>query len=423
MRAAETKAGLGEALTAAAARSYHRLLAVKDEWEVARLFAAPEFAKALAEEFEGPFKIHFHIGAWPFARPDPRTGVMGKGEAGPWAMTAFRLMARLRFLRGTLLDPFRNSDERKLERRLIAEFEADIDELVAAPRAGEPRARRPHREPARDDQGLRAGEGGERRGSGESARQRAAAIAGRESADGAGGMSIEGKTIVVTGGFGALGAAVAEAAIQRGASVAALDFAPAAPAGLAERLGPNALIVGGFDLSLPHAAQRAMAEVTARFGRIDALLNIAGGFRWEKIADAANAESWDRMFAINLKTALNASRAALPHLLESGAGRIVNVGAQAGGSRARRDGAPMRASKAAVHRLTESLADELKLKGVTVNAVLPSIIDTPANRADMPDADFSRWVSPADLAAVILFLASDEARAVTGALIPVTGRV
>ena len=118
MRAAETKAGLGEALTAAAARSYHRLLAVKDEWEVARLFAAPEFAKTLAAEFEGPFKLHFHIGAWPFARPDPRTGVMGKGEAGPWAMTAFRLMARLRFLRGTLLDPFRHSDERKLERRL-----------------------------------------------------------------------------------------------------------------------------------------------------------------------------------------------------------------------------------------------------------------------------------------------------------------
>ncbi len=128
----ETKAGLGEALTAAAARSYHRLLAVKDEWEVARLFAAPEFAKALAEEFDGPFKLHFHIGAWPFARPDPRSGVMGKGEAGPWAMTAFRLMARLRFLRGTLLDPFRNSDERKLERRLVGEFEADIDDLVAA---------------------------------------------------------------------------------------------------------------------------------------------------------------------------------------------------------------------------------------------------------------------------------------------------
>jgi len=234
-------------------------------------------------------------------------------------------------------------------------------------------------------------------------------------------MTLEGKTLVVTGAFGALGSAVAEAAIQRGASVAALDYAPAAPAGLAERLGPKALVAGGLDLSLPRAAQRAMAEVSARFGRIHALLNIAGGFRWEKIADAASAESWDKMFAINLKTALNASRAALPYLPESGGGRIVNVGAQAAVHAPEGMGA-YAASKAAVHRFTESLADELKLKGVTVNAVVPSIIDTPANRAEMPNADFSRWVSPADLAAVILFLASDEARAVTGALIPVTGR-
>ncbi len=163
-----------------------------------------------------------------------------------------------------------------------------------------------------------------------------------------------------------------------------------------------------------------MAAVKARFGRIDALLNIAGGFRWETM-EAGDAATWERMFAINLKTALNASRAALPHLLESGAGRIVNVGAQPANHATAGMGA-YAASKAAVHRLTESLADELKLKGVTVNAVLPSIIDTPANRADMPKAEFDRWVSPADLAAVMLFLASDEARAVTGALIPVTGR-
>ncbi len=235
-------------------------------------------------------------------------------------------------------------------------------------------------------------------------------------------MTMQGKTIVVTGGFGALGSAVAETAARRGASVAALDFAATAPAGLAERLGPNGLLVGSVDLSLPHAAKRAVAEVLARFGRIDALLNIAGGFRWERIADAADAEAWDRMFAINLRTALNASRAALPYLLESGGGRIVNIGAQAAVHASEGMGA-YAASKAAVHRLTESLADELKLKGVTVNAVLPSIIDTPANRADMPGADFSRWVSPEDLAAVILFLASDEARAVTGALIPATGRI
>ena len=127
------------------------------------------------------------------------------------------------------------------------------------------------------------------------------------------------------------------------------------------------------------------------------------------------------MFALNLKTALNACNAALPYIMESGAGRIVNVGA--GSAIHAASGCPYAASKSAVHRLTESLAGQLKLKGVTVNAVLPSIIDTPLNRRDMPNADFSRWVAPADLAAVILFLASDEARAVTGALIPVSGRV
>jgi NAD(P)-dependent dehydrogenase (short-subunit alcohol dehydrogenase family) len=164
-----------------------------------------------------------------------------------------------------------------------------------------------------------------------------------------------------------------------------------------------------------------MASVKAKFGRVDALLNIAGGFQGDTVADG-KADSWDRMYAMNLKTALNACKAALPYLLESGAGRIVNVGAQSALHAASGMG-PYAASKSAVHRLTESLADELKLKGVTVNAVLPSTIDTEANRRDMPKADFSRWVAPADLAAVILFLASDEAKAVTGALIPVSGRV
>jgi indolepyruvate ferredoxin oxidoreductase len=131
VRAAERAAAPGEALTAAAARAYHRLLAVKDEWEVARLFASPEFAKTLGETFEGPYKLHFHLAAWPFARPDPETGVVGKGEAGPWAMTAMRLMARLRFLRGTFVDPFRNNEERTLERKLLAEFEADVETVLA----------------------------------------------------------------------------------------------------------------------------------------------------------------------------------------------------------------------------------------------------------------------------------------------------
>jgi NAD(P)-dependent dehydrogenase (short-subunit alcohol dehydrogenase family) len=233
--------------------------------------------------------------------------------------------------------------------------------------------------------------------------------------------SMQGKTIIVTGAFGALGGGVAAAAADRGASVAALDIGPTAPPALAERLGKNALLLGGVDLSSLEGATKAIAGVKEKFGRLDALLNIAGGFQWETVEDG-KPEAFDRMFALNLKTALNATKAALPYLIESGAGRIVNVGAQSALHGASGFGA-YAASKSAVHRLTESLADELKLRGVTVNAVLPSTIDTPANRRDMPKADFDRWVKPADLAAVMLFLASDEAKVVTGALIPVSGRV
>jgi NAD(P)-dependent dehydrogenase (short-subunit alcohol dehydrogenase family) len=125
---------------------------------------------------------------------------------------------------------------------------------------------------------------------------------------------------------------------------------------------------------------------------------------------------------MNVQTTANAVRAALPALKASSSGRIVNVGALSAEKAAAGMG-PYAASKAAVHRLTEALAEELKDAGVTVNAVLPSTIDTAQNRADMPKADFSRWVAPADLAEVMLFLASETARAVTGALIPVRGRV
>ncbi len=227
------------------------------------------------------------------------------------------------------------------------------------------------------------------------------------------------KAVIVTGGFGALGRAVALSAAQKGASVAVLDFAAEPPSDLAAALGPSALLLGGVDLSAPQGADDAVTAAQARFGRIDALVNIAGGFRWETVADGDPA-TWERMFAMNLRTALNASRAALPHLIESH-GRIVNIGANAALKASAGMGA-YAASKAAVHRLTESLAEEQKGK-VAVNAVLPSIIDTPANRADMPTADFSAWVAPEALAEVILFLASEAAGPVTGALLPVTGGV
>jgi NAD(P)-dependent dehydrogenase (short-subunit alcohol dehydrogenase family) len=233
-------------------------------------------------------------------------------------------------------------------------------------------------------------------------------------------MALDDKTIVVTGGFGALGRVVAEEAMARGARVVlvghgkAPDDLPAA--------GPHPpLVLAGVDLTDPAAAQAAMDHAAAQTGGIDALLNIAGGFRWQTV-EKGELAAWDQLYARNLKTAVVACRAALPHLRASRAGRIVNIGAAS----AVKAGAGMgayAAAKAGVAKLTESLAEELKDTAVTVNAVLPSIIDTAANRADMPKADVSRWVAPADLAAVILFLADDAARAVTGALIPVTGRV
>jgi NAD(P)-dependent dehydrogenase (short-subunit alcohol dehydrogenase family) len=231
-------------------------------------------------------------------------------------------------------------------------------------------------------------------------------------------MTLQGKVIAVTGGFGQLGLAVVQAALAAGAQVAALDRAraPADPAALGA-----AIALGDLDIADADVAVQAMNQVAARFGGLDALVNIAGTFRWETL-EQGSLDTWDLLYRVNLRSAVSASRAALPHLLKRGSGRIVNIGAGA----AAKAGAGMgayAASKAGVARLTEALAEELKDRGITVNAILPSIIDTPANRADMPKADFSRWVKPQEIAEVIMFLLSERASAVTGAAIPVPGRV
>lgn len=228
------------------------------------------------------------------------------------------------------------------------------------------------------------------------------------------------RVMIVTGAFGSLGRVVARAAAERGWRVAALDLASSPPADLSANDGRIELLPG-VDLTDSASAKEAVEAVVYRLGRLDALLNIAGGFRWTPVADS-DAAVWDLMFRLNVQTAVNASRAAIPHLIASGAGRIVNVGAGAA-ERASGGMGPYTASKSGVHRFTESLAEELKTTGVTINAVLPSIVDTPQNRADMPDADPAKWVSPAELAEVMLFLASEQASAVTGALVRVPGRV
>jgi NAD(P)-dependent dehydrogenase (short-subunit alcohol dehydrogenase family) len=228
------------------------------------------------------------------------------------------------------------------------------------------------------------------------------------------------RVVVITGAFGALGRTVAARAAAEGARVVALDFAPTAPEGLTEVLGSGALVRGGVDLAKAEAAEAALAAAVEACGHVDVLINIAGGFAWETVGEG-DVATWERLHAMNVMTTLNACRAALPHLTASPSGRIVNIGAN-GGVKAGMGMGAYAASKAGVHRLTEALAEEYKGR-VTVNAVMPSIIDTPTNRADMPDADVSTWVSTDELASVILFLASEQASAVTGALVPVIGRV
>jgi NAD(P)-dependent dehydrogenase (short-subunit alcohol dehydrogenase family) len=227
--------------------------------------------------------------------------------------------------------------------------------------------------------------------------------------------SLQNKAVAITGGFGALGRAVAQEALAAGARVVLIDK-DAPPAGLPD----GALALGGIDLADAESARRAIDDAATRCAGLDALVNVAGAFRHETV-ELGSIDTWDRLYAVNVRTTFLASQAALPHLAVRGAGRVVNVGALAAEQAGYGMGA-YAASKSGVARLTEALSEEFKDRGVTVNAVLPSILDTAANRADMPQADFARWVEPRALARVIVFLLSPDAAPINGALIPVKGR-
>ena len=231
-------------------------------------------------------------------------------------------------------------------------------------------------------------------------------------------MNLNGKRVAVTGGFGVLGVATVNALQAAGARVAAIDRANGLPAGAS--LG-DAKTFGGVDIGDAAAAKATFAKAADALGGLDALVNIAGTFRWEKVADG-DLETWDFLYNVNLRTAVAASKAALPFLVDSKAASIVNIGAM-GALKAGTGMGAYAASKAGIFKLTEALADELKEKDITVNAILPSIIDTPPNRADMPKANFAHWVKPEQIAGVIAFLLSEDARAITGALIPIAGRI
>ncbi|HEY9840634.1 MAG: SDR family NAD(P)-dependent oxidoreductase [Candidatus Sericytochromatia bacterium] len=222
---------------------------------------------------------------------------------------------------------------------------------------------------------------------------------------------------VITGATGGLGGAVVKRFLSAGYGVIAVDVRPDADEWLAGMGHPEQLRYRQLDVMDPAAVQKLAGELRVNPAGLDVLVNLVGGFVWAGIMDT-DAETLDRMLDLNVRSTYTMTRGLLPLLNESEHGRVINVGARqalAGGPNV----TAYALSKAAVVNFTQSLAAELKESSVTVNAVVPSIIDTPANRRDMPQADFDAWVEPADLAHVIHFLASEEARAVSGAILPV----
>ncbi|HYS13840.1 MAG TPA: SDR family NAD(P)-dependent oxidoreductase [Burkholderiaceae bacterium] len=232
-------------------------------------------------------------------------------------------------------------------------------------------------------------------------------------------MEFDDRVVLVTGAAGNLGRAVAKTFADRGARLVLLGM---------RRENLEKVFAAETDRRLfaptnllePTQVEAAVKQAAERFGRIDVLANLAGGFRMGTPVHATSDTDWNFMLDLNARTLLNMARAVVPRMLDGGGGKIVNVGAFAAQKGAAQMGAYI-ASKSAVIRLTESMAAELREKNINVNCVLPTIIDTPENRASMPGADPARWVAPQDLANVIAFLCSDAARAIHGAALPVTG--
>ena len=232
-------------------------------------------------------------------------------------------------------------------------------------------------------------------------------------------MDTKHRTVVVTGAAGNLGRAVASAFAAQGANLVLIDLKREALAAAYGSENEQRLFLA-TNLLAQEQVNQAVAAAIERFGRIDVLCNLAGGFRMGDAVHESSDQNWDFLFNINSRTLLHTSRAIVPCMLAAGGGKIINVGAFA----AQKGQAQMglyTAAKSVVIRLTESMAAELRTKNINVNCVLPTILDTPENRAAMPNANPANWVAPEALADVVVFLASDAARAVHGAALPVTG--
>jgi len=235
--------------------------------------------------------------------------------------------------------------------------------------------------------------------------------------------SLKDKITVITGAVGNLGAATARRFQQAGAKTVLVDRSPDRVREAFKDIAdsPDHLLAGGVDLSDAASLDKLIQQTVGKFGRVDALVNTVGAFRGGKPVHEADPADWDFLFNANVRTTLTCCRAVIPQMMKQKGGKIINVSSREG-LEAHAGFAAYSASKSAVLRLTESLAAELKTSDINVNCIMPSIIDTPQNRAAMPNADFSKWVAPEAIADVIAFLASDTARALNGAALPVYGK-
>lgn len=235
-------------------------------------------------------------------------------------------------------------------------------------------------------------------------------------------MTLKGKVALITGGTGGLGKPVVSEFLAEGAKVICTyvvnkDLRDCEP--LVRKHKANFLPVKA-DVTEEKQVARVIKKTLDGFGKIDVLVNIVGAFTYAKIVDTSE-EEWDRMMSINLKSVFLCSKAVLPHMIRQNYGKIINISSRPALKGSAGVGA-YAASKAGVLNLTETIADEVRGYDINVNAVLPSTIDTPGNRKSMPEADFTKWVKPEEIAKVIVFLASDDSKPISGAGIPVYGK-
>lgn len=228
------------------------------------------------------------------------------------------------------------------------------------------------------------------------------------------------KVVVITGAAGGLGQGIVAYFRDAGAKLALIDYSDELLQKAFATSDEEKELLVSCDLTNRESTQQAFDKIVSRFGSIDVIANIAGGFTMGEAVHETSDKTWDFLLNLNTRSIINTSAAAIPVMLKQGSGKVINVASASSVKGSALQGAYL-ASKCAVARLSETMADELRAKNINVNYIMPSIIDTPVNRESMPDADFSKWVKPADLANVVGFLASDASAAVHGAGIPVVG--